>query len=384
MTNRRIVLGVTAQMSLKLLGRIPETLVSRGWEVHIVASPSRGQISFPTIAGVHFHPLRMRREISVLSDLVAFFRWAQLMKRLKPTVALVGTPKAGLLGILTSFLFQIPVRIYHLRGLRYETEFGARRKLLFLLEKFAARLATHVLAVSASVRNIYVADGACSQSKIHTIGEGASKGVDLKKFSPNPPSKLNDNEIRVMNALDPTIPVIGFVGRLSVDKGVRILADALRIMVSRTIPVQLLCVGPDEIAGSAQAELLSAGAKVIFAGEVDNASNYFKMMDILCLPSFREGFPNVILEAQASGVPVISSNATGSIDAVQNNVTGLLYEKDSPRDLVNAVLRLLGDAELQTTLVQTAYQRVVTHYSDVHIASLTADFLERRSCSIDV
>src|SRR5690625_3356274 len=142
----RILIGVTARSSVGLLAGMPERLDEEGWEVHLVSAPAVGGTGSPRFqasvpAAIHVHDLPMERDPSPHRDVASLFQWLRLLRRVRPDVVYVGTPKAGLLGIVASRLMRVPTRIYIARGLRAETARGVKRRILVLAEKVTMRLA---------------------------------------------------------------------------------------------------------------------------------------------------------------------------------------------------------------------------------------------------
>ena len=179
----RIVFGVTHSQSLQLLGNIPVRLVEMGWDVHVVAR-NNGHPLPETFDQVSFHNLPMVRKPSPLWDIYLLLHWIFLLAKIRPEIVSIGTPKAGMLGILAALICRVRVRVYHLRGLRLETEVGLKKRILYLSEWVSSRSATHILAVSESLKRAYCAIGLASSSKIAVVGLGSSHGVDIDRFKP--------------------------------------------------------------------------------------------------------------------------------------------------------------------------------------------------------
>lgn len=324
MRRRRILLAVTIDDSLQFLRGYPEYLVDNGWDVHVVSNAGPRLQELENAEGVWVHPIRMARSPAPLSDLVALLRWVILIWRIHPDAVSVGTPKAGLLGITAAFLNRVPVRIYLLRGLRLETSRGFRRQILIAVERFSMSWATHVLAVSNSLRDQALAMKLTRSGKIRVVGHGSSNGVDVVEFDPARFTDASSTDLADEIGLRPGVCTIGFVGRLTRDKGLHVLVEALQILSDRGIECQLLVLGGvDDKSGQQMLEgLHQLKIAVVVVGYVDAPARYYALMDIFCLPSFREGFANVVLEASSMAIPVVVSNATGMLDTIQEGRTG--------------------------------------------------------------
>jgi glycosyltransferase involved in cell wall biosynthesis len=362
----RIVFAVTADKSLPLLQGFPAHMVERGWEVHVVSSPGSNLHALGSGGTVHVHSLPMAREPSLLQDLASLVRWLVLLAKLRPTVVSVGTPKAGLLGGVAAWLLRVPFRVYVLRGLRLESAAGAKREFLRRMEQIASRSAHAVIAVSHSLRVRALELGLATPSALKVIGNGSSNGVDVERFNPERIDQDSVSALRVELGLVPGIPVIGFVGRLTIDKGLVSFAQARQLLVDRGVDHQVLLVGgiDDDNADTWVKTLTIAGRPAAVTGHVYDTSPYYRLMDLLCLPSLREGFPNVVLEAAASGVPAVTSDATGAIDSVIDTETGLIARAGDGSDLADRLERLLSLSEAERRVMGVAArERAVREFS---------------------
>ncbi len=349
----RIVHVTTVPETLwAFFGGLIGSLLARGYEVHAVSSPGPALDAFGDRESIPVHPLPMERGIHPARDLVTLARLVRLFRRLRPRIVHVHTPKAGLLGIVAARIAGVPIRLYHLHGLRLETCRGWRRRTLRLCERVACRSATRVLAVGSSVRERAVAEGLAPGSRIAVPGTGSFGGVDARgRFDPASFSAESRTRLRVRLGLPPDAVVLGFVGRLARDKGLGELAAAWRAVRQDDDRLRLLIVGPDDPSDPPAGEVLvdlAADPRVILAGEQRDLPPLYATMDIVLLPTFREGFPLVPLEAAAMGLPVIGTTATGCRDAVVDGTTGLLVPPGDDAGLARAIRIYLGDPVRRT------------------------------------
>lgn len=372
----RILLGVTVSQSLILMRGLPAFLADRGWDVHVVSSSGPEQDALRGIDGVTVHSLAMARNPSPLADLRSLWMWIRLLRSGRPDLVSVGTPKAGLLGGIAALLTRVPRRVYMLRGLRLATASGAGRAVLAVFERISIGTAHTVVAVSPSLRAEVIELGLTRPDKVVVLGAGSSNGVDLDAFGSERFSESDTEELRRILGIDTTPPVVGFVGRLTADKGLGPLAEARRLLVDRGIDHQLLLVGQTEESG-ADAELAllrSAGRLPVETGAVTDPAPYYRVMDVLCLPTLREGFPNVVLEAAASGVPAVTTDATGAVDSVVDGVTGLIAHAGSGVGLADALATVIGDADARTRMGEESRLRVELDFDRVTVAARTESF----------
>lgn len=376
----RIVLGVTADISLTLMRGMPRYLSDSGWDVHVVSSPGPLLEQMRATPGVTTHALTMERDPAPLKDIASLVRWIRLLHRIRPDVISVGTPKAGLLGCLAGWLTGVPRRVYHLRGLRLETATGLARKVFMAAEWITARASTDVLSVSHSLRDRFVNLGLVRADKVTVVGSGSSNGVLVQDFDSGKFSVHEVGELRESLAIQSGVPVIGFVGRLTEDKGLKVLAEARRILVEEGIDHQLLVVGAfDGDKGIGNLESINEfGRAAITTGYIASPAIYYQLMDVFCLPTYREGYPNVVLEASASALPTVTTDATGAVDSVIHETTGLIARTGDAVSLAHALRTVLGDRERADIMGQNALDRVSNHYSRQHVQNLIMDYYAPR------
>jgi glycosyltransferase involved in cell wall biosynthesis len=367
-----IVVGVThAQTCLVLGGRL-RTLREAGFQVTLVSSP--GDLLDRTAASEGVEPvaLPMQRGIAPFADLWSLARLWWLLRRIKPDMTEFSTPKAGLLGNLAARLCGVPVRVYMLRGLKLETATGIKRRILLATERLASACAHVVLCNSKSLRAKALALGIAPASKLHLLGEGSSNGVDMELFTPGP------SDIRDRLGLSREAYVVGFVGRLTRDKGLPELIEAFDAILKAEPNTHLLLVGWFDAAEDALDDKMRARIEghpqIHCTGFVADTAPYYRAMDLMVLPTWREGFPNVVLEAAASGIPVITTESTGSRDSVVPEVTGLLIPPGYPEAISEAVLKLLRNPERRLKMGVAARAWVLEHYVDERVLGHTADY----------
>jgi glycosyltransferase involved in cell wall biosynthesis len=350
MTGRRLVFMVTSSVTATtFLGRYLRFLREAGWEVTLVCTDGPGVVELARASGVFFRPLHMEREPSPLKDARALLKGTRLLMRLRPDVLVYATPKAALIGAVAGWFARVPKRNYELWGLRLETAGGFSRRVFALLERLTMRLSSQVIANSASLAERVSALGLNGGRDVVVLGAGSSHGIDTERYSED--ADMPDLDPGVKARLQRSqAPIVGFVGRLHPDKGVDTLIDALRICSQRSIPAQLLVVGAQEGVDLGADIEGPVDIPVHAAGFAQDVRPLLRAMDILVLPSRREGFPNVVLEAGAMMVPAIVSNATGCVDAVIDGVTGFVTPVGDAHALADALEKLLTDPDRRASL----------------------------------
>jgi glycosyltransferase involved in cell wall biosynthesis len=259
-----------------------------------------------------------------------------------------------------------------LRGLKLETTTGFKRRILLAMERLAAACAQVVLCNSESMRAEALALGLAPVAKLHLLGEGSSNGVDVVRFSPGP------SDVRDRLGLPGNAPVVGFVGRLTRDKGLPELIEALDTILKAQPDAHLLLVGWFDASEDALSEALRTRIlnhpRIHCTGFVADTAPYYRAMDLMALPTWREGFPNVVLEAAATGIPVITTLSTGSRDSVVPEVTGLLIPPGYPEAISKAVLRLLRNPDRRRRMGEAARAWIMEHFVDERVLGLAAVF----------
>lgn len=353
----------TSQRSIKLLHvmTVPQSLgfltgqvgymKERGFDIHCLSSPGEFLARFGDRESVCVHPVDMPRRITPLRDVVALARIWTVLRRIRPHIVHAHTPKGGVLGMVSAWLARVPVRIYHMRGLPFTTATGWRRRLLMWSERISCGLAHRVLCVSSSVRQLAVDSRLCRPEKIVVLARGSGNGVDAaQRFNDsNISPSLREETLRRFN-IPPDALVLGFIGRIVRDKGIIELAGAWKELRQDFPDLHLVLVGLHEMQDPIPAEIdrtLQNDPRVHFLGEQRNTPPLYAIMDVLALPTYREGFPNVLLEAAGMKVPIVATQVPGCTDAVQDGVTGMLVPPCDAARLAGAIQTYLKDPELR-------------------------------------
>lgn len=341
-------------------------LRAQGWECLLATSPGARAVAAAEAEGAELYPLPMSRSVMPLADLVGLARWIRLIWKTKPHAVNVSTPKAALLGSVSAFVLGVPKRIYVMRGLRLEGARGVAALLLWAAERLTIACSTDVIFVSHSLAEAASGRGLGAKGKGVVIAEGSSNGVDVERVLTQAVAGAASIDRESIGLLQ-TDAVVGFVGRIAADKG---LDTLIRVFQNAAIPsrLRLLVVGGEEDA-ELTSSMLSLGEKVRWVGEVDNVPAYMRLMDMLCLPTRREGFPNVVLEAGAMQLPVVTTKATGSIDSVVDNETGLLVDIDDDQGLLRALRTLADHPEVARMMGMEGYERAVRDFNPTRIWS---------------
>jgi len=377
----RLVIAVNSAIALGFVQGQLQHFQDKGLEVTVLC-PERRKDEWEVVRpkGVSIIEVPMERKIALWRDLRSLLRLWRHMRRLRPTVTNVGTPKAGLLGGFAAWLNRVPCRFYTLHGLRFETTKGLKRRILVYAERLACRFAHRVVCVSHSVRERAIASGLASAERMVVLGSGSCNGVDASRFAPTPQIVRRAAQLRHQLGIPLRAPVVLFVGRLTCDKGIPELVQAFSQLVVRFPDLRLLLAGCFEDGDPLPSDTrrcLETHSHVILAGAVRDTAPYYAAADVLVLPSHREGLPTVVLEAQAARVPVVGASATGIVDVVAHGQTGLLFPVGNVPALVEAIARLITDGALAIKLGLAGQEQVQSKYRQEHIwQALHREYLE--------
>ena len=372
---KKLCFVVSTPMTVKAFLCEPIKKLSERYDIYIIANVPYKQ-PIPGLEDmVKVIPVAIERDISPFKDVSALIQLIVTFRDFKFDAVHSVTPKAGLLAMLAAFICRVPLRTHIFTGQVWATRYGLGRKLLKMLDWLIARLANHVLVDSDSQKQFLIDEGVVAPAKPEVLAEGSISGVDTLRFKPDLSGR---EQIRKEFSFQDGDVVILYLGRLTREKGVADLVQAFsRIQDSRA---HLLLVGPDE--GNMKADLLGVAAacsdRVHFVGFTNKPEKYMAAADVFCLPSYREGFGNVIIEAAAVGIPAVGSRIYGLTDAIEDNVSGLLFEVRNVSDLAAKLDMLVRDAELRNLLGRQARRRVESRFSSDRLTKAWFDYYSEK------
>ncbi|HZR58093.1 MAG TPA: sugar transferase [Terriglobales bacterium] len=357
----KILFAVTSPLACTFYNAgLLKYLRTAGFEPTLLSSPGANLITVSQHEGAHSIAVPMEREIAPLQDLVSLWRLYRTIRSVRPTIVDASTPKAGLLTGIAAWLARVRCRVYTLRGLRLETATGLKRAVLWAAEWIACACSDRVVCVSPSLRERTIGLKLVSPNKVTVLGKG-SGGVDVHRFTPDNRNSETTDILRKRLCIPRDAPVIGFVGRFVKDKGIRQLVEAAQEIRKSRPELRLLLVGDFEQGDPVEPAIrrfIETAPEVTRPGFVADTAPYYGLMDVLVLPTYREGFPGVPLEAQASGVPVVTTMATGARDSVIDGETGILVPVGDAKALAAAIDRLLTDTQLRESMGRAGRMRM--------------------------
>ena len=346
----KLIRVTTVPLALRtLLAGQLKFMKQNGWEVIMISADGKERQAVIENEGCRHEIVPMTRAITPFKDIVSLIRLYRILRKEKPQIVHSHTPKAGLLAMIAGRMAKVPVCIHTIAGLRFMTTSGFKKKLLISMEKLTCRMAHHVWVNSFSLKEYIQQNRLCNNSKLEVIGNGSTNGIDLQRFNSAVLKSEVIQDIKDKIKYDSSLFYFLFVGRLVRDKGINELAEAFVKINAQYPSTRLLLVGAlenelDPIDQHTQDVLLSHPA-IIRTGWDNRIEYYFDLANVFVFPSYREGFPNVLLQAGAMGCPVICSSIPGNVDVVTDRVTGLLFPAADSKSLYEK----MNEAYLETS-----------------------------------
>lgn len=299
-------------------------------------------------------------------DLAALVHLVWLFRRNRFHIVHSTTPKAGLLTALAGWIARVPIRLHTFTGQPWVTMSGPLRWISRVSDRVIGQLNTFCYADSPSQRAFLIRQGIVSSDQIAVIGTGSLAGVDTARFDRAHFRTAERNQVQRELGIAPGAVVLLFIGRVTRDKGIGELLAAFHALRASGLVVELVLVGPLEIGRAEEDQRLERDLRqtggVHAVGYNDRPEQYLAISDILCLPSYREGFGTVVIEAAAMAIPTVGTRITGLSDAVVDGETGLLVPPRNAAALEQALRRLIEDQALREQFGRAARERCLREF----------------------
>lgn len=371
MARPRICIVAASEITIRVFLAGHLRALSEHYDVSVAVNTPHPDFLADLAPAVRMIVLGIERNISPWRDLAALLALFRLFRSEHFDLVHSVTPKAGLLAMLAGFFARIPQRVHIFTGQVWATRSGFSRLLLKSLDRLLAACATHLLADSASQRDFLVSEGVVRAGRIRVLAEGSICGVDSARFHPDAGVRAS---IRAQLGIGAQQTVFLFLGRLNPDKGVLDLAQAF---IRLPGDCRLLFVGPDEAGMQARIGVLTEHhARVHFVAYTDKPESYMAAADVFCLPSYREGFGSVILEAAACGIPAIGSRIYGVSDAIEAGKSGLLFAPGNTDALTDCMRLLLHNNGLRRQMGEYARERAERDFSSARVTQAWLEYYD--------
>jgi glycosyltransferase involved in cell wall biosynthesis len=347
------------------------------FEVTVVGQGvSSNKDAYPAIKWVD---IDLDRKISVIADLNSLWSLCRFFIIHKPDIVHSIMPKAGLLSALAGFICRVPIRIHTFTGQIWVNKNPAARFFLYVLDRSINALNTVCLTDSPTQSRFLHQHNISNHGEpLPVLGKGSLSGVEISRFD-YPGQIARSEQLRAELGIRKQDFVFAFVARKSCDKGAIDMVMAFSRVVNSHPEARLLFVGPDESGGELLALKITTPAlfkNVIDIGRVHNHELYLSISNVLCLPSYREGFGSIVIDAGAAGVPTIGSNIVGLIDSIEDGKTGILFPAGDMDKLVQAMLSMMENQQYCKEMGVAARRRVETYFmADKMYASLKDFYL---------
>ena len=341
--------------------------LNKYFQVIAVASKDNHLNNIRNREGVETKSLKMKRHISIFQDLISLFKLYIYFKKSKPQIIHSITPKAGFLSMIAGYFAKVPIRMHTFTGLIFPTKSGWMKKLLVLMDKLLCVCATHVYPEGKGVKQDLI-NHKITDKPLKILVNGNINGIDSDFFNPK---KFNDKTFTIREELgiSPHDFVFVFVGRLVGDKGINELVSAFDDLSEKilTKTIKLLLVGPFENQLDPlkihTLRIIKANRNILTTGFVDDVRPFLAISNVFVFPSYREGFPNAVMQAGAMGLPSIVTNINGCNEIIKPNLNGILITPKNSDELFQEMKRILLDDNLYSFLKNNAQSQITERYN---------------------
>ncbi len=362
----KLIRITTVPLSLEKLLEGQLAYMSQYYELIAVSSDKDRLERYGKHEGVRTFPLELTRRITPWKDLKAVYRLYRFLKKERPQIVHTHTPKAGIVGMMASYFAGIPFRLHTVAGLPLLESTGIKRQLLNFIEWLTYVFATHVYPNSHGLKEIILDSGFTSDKKLKVLGPGSSNGIDTSYFSKAQYDLTSINEIKARYYIPLDDFIFIFVGRIVKDKGINELVSAFNRLQRIHPHSTLLLIGDyesdiDPISPHSLDQIINH-PKIINTGFKQDVRPYLAISDVLVHPSYREGFPNVLLQGGAMELPLIVTDINGSNEIVKHGENGLICPKKDEDSLFNAMCTIIEDKTLLSELQANARPSITGNY----------------------
>tara|TARA_Y100001970_G_scaffold61075_1_gene77913 strand:- start:21259 stop:22437 length:1179 start_codon:yes stop_codon:yes gene_type:complete len=378
-----VKLARVATLSFAVVSQLKKHLQhinEQGIDLTVVSSSDDG-MDILNRSGIRHEKIQIPRDISLIEDIIALIKLYSFLRKENFDIVHSTTPKAGLLTAIAAYFAGVPHRFHTFTGQAWANLSGFKRWICILMDKLIIALNTEVYADSNSQVNFLHNNGVINElSEIIVLGNGSLAGVDLETFT------SKDQSYRLKLRQQFSIPADSFVflylGRLNSEKGIWELLEAFRLLADKYQDIYLLLVGPldfkEELEKRRAEHIISEMKNVIWHGYTDNPENFLSMSDILCCPSYREGFGTTVIEAGAMGLPSIGTDVVGLRDSIIDNKTGILVKRGDSEDLRENMEYLMNHNAYREELGSNALKNAVDNFSSSRVSRLIIEQYQKK------
>lgn len=354
---------ISHSLDLLLKGQL-KYVGEHGFEVLIACTNDQRISQIEEREKVQYFELALTRTLNPLKDIVSLMNAIKLIKKLKPDIVHTHSPKAGIVGMLASKLCGVPLKLHTVAGLPLTETTGFKRWLLIQVEKLTYLSADFVLPNSNEQRK-FILEHIYSNPKVQVLGKGGSNGIDLEYFNPNLFNEELKSEFKDKLQLGENDIVFCFVGRLANYKGVNELVHAFAQLNERYQNTKLLLVGPLEELNpldESTLQILNTNKSIKSVGHQNDIRPFLSISDIFVFPSYREGFPQSLMQASAMNVACIASDINGCNEIIEHKISGILIKPKSTEEILQACELLYKDKNLRSYLSKAGRKNMIENF----------------------
>lgn len=362
----KLIRVTTVPLSLEKLLEGQLNFMQDHYKVVAVSSNENKLKELGASIGVETYPVEMTREITPDKDLRSVWQLYRFFKKEKPLIVHTHTPKAGVAGMLAAKMAGVPIRLHTVAGLPLLEAKGVTRKILEMVEKLTFSCAIRVYPNSRRIHEFLVGEGYAATEKFKVIGKGSSNGIDTSYFDPSTFSGEEIEKMRTSLGIPQNDVVFVFVGRLVRDKGINELVEAFDRLNSINPATSLLLVGPFEQDLDPVKEItlqkIREHKKIVEVGYQDDVRPFLVCSNVLAFPSYREGFPNVVMQAGAMNLPAIVTDINGCNEIITDGTNGSIIPVRDTDALFRAMEEMIQDPQKREKMSSRARLAITSHY----------------------
>lgn len=362
----KLIRITTVPSSMRSLLKGQLRFMTNYFEVVAISSDSEDFDEIMHLQGdIRGYRVEMTRKITIVKDLKALFGIIKILRRERPDIVHTHTPKAGLLGMLAAWICRVPHRLHTIAGMPLLEAHGLKRVVLNFVERLTNACATNVYPNSFVMMDIMRQNRLASPRKMKVLGNGSSNGIDVEYFSPEAVGRTKEEIRRDLGIYDNMFTFV-FVGRIVRDKGMNELVEAIKLLDKEGKKFKVIIVGRFESEldplREGNEEFIRTHSSVCYVGLQSDVRPYLLAADALVFPSYREGFPNVVMQAGAMGLPCIVTDINGCNEIVEDGVNGVIIPPKDVQALHNAMTAMCDDADFRARMALVAREKITSRY----------------------
>ena len=368
---KKLIRVTTVPLSLDKLLDGQLSYMSNHFDVTAISSDNKYLEQCALKENVDYYHLEMSRRITPINDLISLIKFTKYLIKTKPLIVHSHTPKAGIISMLSARIANVPIRLHTVGGLPLLESTGVKRKLLFFVEKLTYTCATNIYSNSVGLFDYILENKLLKKKKIKILANGSTNGIDTNYFSKDNISEFTKAELKETLGISKDDFVFVFVGRMVGDKGINELVLAFKRFLTYNSNAKLLLVGHEEndldpLKKTTLFEI-NSNQSIISVGYQDDIRPYLSISNSLVLPSYREGFPNVVMQAGAMGLPSIVTNINGCNEIIIDNINGLLIDSKNTNAIEKAMNKMCNNPILYNQLQSVSRELITSRYNQKNV-----------------